>query len=76
MANNKNTKQNRGRGRPKLTEEQKAKREKMTKVAFMLEPAELALLDNFIEMQKFAEGKRFTRASAGRHLVISRLRYK
>lgn len=64
----------RGRGRPPLTKEQLAAREERTKVAFHMNPYQLALLDNWIEEQELLEGRRYTRASAGLHLVISKLR--
>jgi hypothetical protein len=68
------TQEKRGRGRPALTEEEKAERSERTKVSFYMNPYQLALLENYMEEQELLEGRRHTRSSACLHLVISKLR--
>ena len=61
------------RGRPALTAKEKKERAQRTKVSFLMNPYQLAVLESWMADQEIIEGRTFSRSQASLHLVMSRL---
>jgi len=61
------------RGRPALTTKEKKERAARTKIAFEMNPYQLAILESWMSDQELIEGRSFSRSQATLHLVMSRL---